>query len=91
MLFNPLSQCITLELPGCKLEHELLLIIHSGTEFMPVHEQKYLHFRMTNSFVAVNKRMIQDQRETQGRGFCCQIGVEVNPVKALTGLSESRL
>ena len=91
MLLDPLDQCVTLEMPGCKLEHELLLFIHSGTEFMPVHKKEHFHRGVPNAFVAVDEGMIEDERESQGRGFCCQIGVEVNPAKALTGLSKSRL
>ncbi len=77
MLLNPFDQGVPLEVPGCKLQHELFLLVHRRTELMSVQQQKHLYGRMADAFVAIDKGMVEDKRKTEGCSFGCQVWIEV--------------
>ncbi len=58
------------QLASCKSDNYALLFINSGSELLPVEDQKHFHRQMTNSLVAIEERMVAYQREPQCRGLC---------------------
>ncbi len=58
---------------------------------MPVENQKHFHRQMTDSLVAIEERMVANQREYQGRGFRWQAWIQILPTESHLRLNDRRL
>jgi hypothetical protein len=85
------SELFSTHLSGCKPQNDPLLLINSGIEFVTVQDQEHFHCKMANALVAIDERMIADQRKTQGGGFSRQAWIQILPIERHLRLSNSRL
>ena len=51
----------TFHIAGCYCQNDLLLFVYGSIDLKSVQDQKSFHCRMTDTFVAVNERMILNQ------------------------------
>jgi hypothetical protein len=59
------------------VKNDLLLFVNGSLDFVSVQNQKSFHHRVSDPLVAVNERMIPDQREAESRGLVDERGIEV--------------
>lgn len=74
-----------------QVENELFLLFYRSFDLEAVQHQEDFHGRMADSFVAINERVILDQRRTQCSRLVSQRWLKVDPVKSGTGLCDGRL
>ena len=55
---NPFRDLFTTQLARRKSNNDALLFINSRNELLPVEDQEHFHREMTNSLVAIEKRMV---------------------------------
>lgn len=60
-------------------------------EFVFIQRQEDFHGRMPYSFISIDKRVIEDEREAEGCGFGWEGRIEVIPSETLAWLSQGRL
>ena len=91
MGIDPLRELLTLHLTGGNGEDSLFLFLNITHQIMPVEAQEGLHRGVTDALVAVNKRVVADERKAQSRRFIRQSRAQVFAVKHHKGLGEGRL
>jgi hypothetical protein len=78
MMTKPVRQVRPIDPAGCEIEHEILLVIEGGVNLAAVENEKGLHCRVSNALVAIDERVILNQREAQGCGLLGHRGVQVD-------------
>jgi len=62
---QPVDELSSVDAAGRQVEHDALLIIHSGVEFGAVQDEERFHGGMAETFVAVDEGVVFDQRGTE--------------------------
>lgn len=91
VLLDPLQECVACELSCCQVKHGVFLGIHRSTEFLPVHHQEDFHRSMSDTFIAVDEGVIENEREAERRRFGCKVWVEIHFTETLARLGKGRL
>ena len=60
---EPFGECIAIQFPCCKLQNDLLLLIHRGSNLVAVQKEKDFHGRVSGTLVPVHKGMVLDEGE----------------------------
>jgi hypothetical protein len=63
MLGNPLYKVFSRELTSGQSQHRPLAFINMGHKLKTIYHKKRFHRSMTDSFIAIDKRMVHDQRK----------------------------
>jgi hypothetical protein len=77
MFFKPLRQLFARHLACGKAEHQSLLFIDRRHDLVPIQDQKDFHRGVSDTLVAVDKRVIQSKGKTERRRFCWQRSMKV--------------
>lgn len=73
-----------------KGKHNLLSIVNVGNQFETVEHEKCLHCCMSNSFVAVDERVVHDDGETKRCCLCLDCGIEFLTAESHLRLCDTR-
>lgn len=63
----------------CEVEDETFLFANLRLEFISIQQQEGFHGSMPHSFISVDERVIEHEREAEGCGFGWEIRIEVIP------------
>ena len=61
MLLKPLGELFSRHAAGRQVEHELFLFIKRSNDLIAVQDQENFHRSMGDTFVAVDKRVVQSE------------------------------
>ena len=76
MVTKPVGQARSIDPTGGEIEHETLLVIDGGGDLRAVEDQEGFHGGVADPLVAVNERVVLNQREAQRRGLLSQRRVQ---------------
>jgi len=91
VILDPFGESFSTNLSGGDSENKPLLFVHIGVEFMTVENEKNLDRGMSHPLVAVDERMIRDQRESQRCGLLRYRRIEICTIETLSRLRHGRL
>jgi hypothetical protein len=74
--------------PGRDIENQLLLLIGCRDDVDAVQHEERCHCRVPNALVAIDERMVLDQRSTEGCRLVKQSRLKVLPVECHSGLGQ---
>lgn len=81
MLTEPVGQLAAIE-PACgEIEHKAFLGIEGGIDLGAVEDQEGFHGGMPHAFVAIDERVILNQRQAQRRALLNEGGIQVNTIE----------
>lgn len=61
MLLKPLGELFSRHAAGRQVEHERFLLIERSNDLIAVQDQKHFDRGMADTFVAIEKRVVQDK------------------------------
>jgi len=66
---DPIREIFTRYISSCKVEDYTFMFIHSDRELKPIQHKHCFHRCMPNSFISVNKGMIENEKIAKRRCF----------------------
>jgi hypothetical protein len=69
MVTKPVAQLRPIDPAGGEIEHETLLVFDDGGDLGTVEDEEGLHGGVPDALVAVDERVVLNQREAQRRGL----------------------
>jgi len=88
VLTEPGGQLASIDSTGGQIQHDALLIVQASIEVQAVQHQKRLHGGRPGALIAVDERMVSDQREIEGGCLFDQRWMEIDAGKRQLGLSD---
>src|SRR5438034_81116 len=81
MVPKPIGQVCPVDPAGGEIEHEVLLVIDGCVDLGAVEDEKGLHGGMADALVAVDERVVLDQREAERRGLLDHGRIEIDAIE----------
>ena len=76
VLTKPIDQMVAPDPPRREIEDQKLLIIDGCVDLATIQDEERLHGGVPNALVAIDQRVVLDQREAQRRRFLIQRPVQ---------------
>jgi len=91
VLTKPVDQMAAPDPASREIEDQAFLVIDRGVDLAAVEDEERLHGGVSNTLVAIDKRVALDQRETRRRRFLNQRGIQIDAPEGRLGLGDRRL
>ena len=90
MIFNPNKKVIASHLTVSEFEHQPLVPFERPDKLETVKQQEHFHRRMGDALIAVDERVIQCQREAEGRSLPGDGRMQIGAAERGARLGQSR-
>jgi hypothetical protein len=91
VLRQPVDELGPIDTASGEIQDDVLLIIDAGVHFSAVENEKCLHGGVPHALVAIEERVILDQREAERCRLLNQRGIQIDAVEGSLGLGDRRL